>query len=78
MRFDSHHALPLLLKSIDGFNDMSELRIRLGLRTLDPVEALSQPGELIIEVASRAFEFSRWRRRRRLYSRRFRPDPGFC
>ena len=35
---------------------MSELRIPLGLRTLNPVEALSQPGELIVEIASRAFE----------------------
>ena len=30
--------------------------MRLGLRALDAVEALSQPGELIIQVASRAFE----------------------
>jgi hypothetical protein len=50
------HALSLLLQPIDGFSDTSKLHIWLSLRTLDAIEAIGQPGELIIDVAGRAFD----------------------
>jgi hypothetical protein len=52
----SHHALSLLLEPIDGFSDTSNLRIWVGLRALNVVETIRQPGKLIIGVASRALD----------------------
>ena len=37
---------------IDGFSDTSKLRIWFGLRALDAIEAIGQPGKLIIGAAS--------------------------
>src|SRR5262245_44462886 len=52
----SQHALSFLLEPIDGFGDTSKLRIWFGLRALDAVEAIGQPGKLIIGAASRALD----------------------
>jgi hypothetical protein len=52
----SHHPLSFLLEPIDGFSDTSKLRIWVGLRALDAIEAIGQPSKLIIGVASRALD----------------------
>jgi hypothetical protein len=52
----SHHPLSFLLEPIDGFSDTSKLRIWVSLSALDAIEAISQPGKLIIGVASRALD----------------------
>src|SRR6516165_2680074 len=49
----SHHFLSFLFEPIDGLSDTSKLHIWLGLRALDPVEAIGQRGELLIGVARR-------------------------
>src|SRR6516165_4937880 len=48
--------LSFLLEPIDGLSDTSKLHIWLGLRALDPVEAIGQRGELTIGVATSAFD----------------------
>jgi len=52
----SHRALSLLLEPIDGLSDTSKLHIWLGPRALDPVETIGQRGELMIGVATSAFD----------------------
>jgi hypothetical protein len=52
----SHRALSLLFEPIDGLSDTSKLHIWLGPRALDPVETISQRGELMIGVATSAFD----------------------